>query len=129
MQDADDDTSEDESRVASNGSYYAAHVIPRCEDAFWEKLYQSFATQPASSNYEAPTNTKKSLDFELMLDAETTCGSGSSDTDTTQSNLLSTDSEMKACCLTSSDEVSDIDLSTGKARWQLKDTKTHALAK
>lgn len=121
-----DETSEDECQdQKSNVSYYAAHVVPRCEDAFWEKLYQSFNTHVAHINHEAPifTAKKKTLDLDNVLDAETTCGSGSSDTDTTQGNLFSTDSEMKASGLTSCDEVSEVDSSTGKMRSHFRDQK------
>lgn len=131
MRDADDedddidDSSEDECPVPTK-SYFAAHIMPRCEDTFWERLYQSFVLQRVRSNNEAPNNTKKkSIDFEVMLEAETTCGSGASDTDT-QSYLLSTDSEMKVHCLTSCDEGSDVDLSGRKERLQFKDGKTRA---
>jgi len=131
MRDADDedddidDSSEDECPVPTK-SYFAAHIMPRCADTFWERLYQSFILQPVRSNNEAPNKTKKkSIDFEVMLDAETTCGSGASDTDT-QSYLLSTDSEMKVHCLTSCDEGSDVDFSGRKERLQLKGGKTPA---
>lgn len=111
---SDDDSSENDCQTSSDKSYYAAHITPRCGHVFWERLYQSFISQPMFSDHETcGASTKKSIDFDVMLDAETTCGSGASDTDT-QSQLFSTDSEMKVHCLTSCDEVSDADLSMGK---------------
>jgi hypothetical protein len=110
---SDDDSSEDECEESSNKSYHAVHVIPRCGHAFWERLYQSFTLQPVYSDRETRgASTKKSMDFEVLLDAETTCGSGASDTDT-QSHLFSTDGETKFHCLTSCDE-SDADFSVGR---------------
>jgi hypothetical protein len=63
-----------------------------------------------------------------VLDAETTCASGSSDTDTTQGHLVSTDSEMKAHCLTC-DDISDVDLSKGKPQSYLHDCNDIVLSK
>lgn len=127
-----DETSEDEYQAQRRDvSYYAAHVEPRCGDAFWEKLYQSFSTHVIHSNREAPicTEKKKALDLDSMLDAETTCGSGSSDTDAAQGNMFSTDSEMKASGLTSCDEVSEVDSSTSKTRSHFREQQTLLLRK
>merc|ERR1712166_1248109 len=85
-------------------------------EAFWSKLHSVFPSRRETIEAAAPQKYVKTMDFEAGPDAETTCGSGASDTDTTQSPYFSTDTETKPNCLISCDESSDADALASKIK-------------
>jgi hypothetical protein len=101
---------------AEECGYYVSHVLPRCSEAFWSKLHSVFPSRRETIEAAAPQKHVKTMDFEAGPDAETTCGSGASDTDTTQSPYFSTDTETKPNCLISCDESSDADALASKIK-------------
>lgn len=113
---ADEDCSDDEDVEGEGSDYYVSHVLPRCDEAFWSKLHGDFPSRKQSVVAVAPHKPVKTADFEAGPDAETTCGSGASDTDTTQSPYFSTDNEAKYNCLISCDESSDADALSSKLK-------------
>jgi hypothetical protein len=86
-------------------TYYTVCVLPSCPAALWSKLHSQFNHHLTLQKAARQPVAKKGIDFEYLPEAETTCGSGTSDTD---NQFFSTDSESKAH-LMSCDEFSDAD--------------------